>query len=46
MIEDWFDTNHELEDMLKEKNKLKMLESINKPKNMANYTFIKQKERK
>ncbi len=43
-IEDYFDKNHELEEKLKNKNKIDLLEKINKPKNLANICFIKQKE--
>ncbi len=45
IIEDRFDKNYELEDMLQKKWKTEMLEMINKPKDMANYTFVKQLER-
>jgi len=41
-LEDYFDKNYELEDLLTKAWKIEMLEMINKPKNMANYTFIKQ----
>jgi UTP--glucose-1-phosphate uridylyltransferase len=41
-LEDHFDKNYELEDLLQKKWKTEMLELINKPKNMANYTFVKQ----
>lgn len=43
-LEDYFDKNYELEDTLKKKGKLDLLELINKPKNMANYAFVKQFE--
>lgn len=43
-LEDYFDKNYELEEILKKKWKLDLLEEINKPKFMANYTFVKQKE--
>lgn len=45
IIEDRFDKNYELEDILQKKWKTEMLEMINKPRNMANYTFVKQIER-
>jgi len=41
-LEDYFDKNYELEDLLTKAWKTEMLEMINRPKNMANYTFIKQ----
>ena len=41
-LEDYFDKNYELEDMLQKKGKTELLELINKPKNMAHYTFVKQ----
>lgn len=41
-LEDYFDSNYQLEDILQKKWKLKELEAINKPKNMANYSFVKQ----
>lgn len=44
IIEDRFDKNYELEDMLEKKWKTEMLEMVNKPRNMANYTFVKQLE--
>lgn len=43
-IEDYFDKNYELEETLKEKWKIAFLEEINKPKEMANYCFVKQKK--
>lgn len=43
-LEDYFDKNYELEDILQKKGKLDLLELINKPKNMATYTFVKQLE--
>ncbi len=42
VLEDYFDKNYELEDMLIKKWKNDLLEMINKPKNMANYCFVKQ----
>jgi len=41
-LEDYFDKNYELEDLLKKWNKTEFLDLINRPKNLANYTFIKQ----
>lgn len=41
-LEDYFDKNVELEDILEKKWKTDLLELINKPKEMANYMFIKQ----
>lgn len=41
-LEDYFDKNYELEDALQKKGKLDLLELINKPKNLAHYTFVKQ----
>ena len=43
-LEHYFDKNYELEEQLQRKWKLKELEAINKPKTMANYIFLKQKE--
>lgn len=43
-LEDYFDKNYELEDILQKKWKTALLELINKPKNMATYTFVKQME--
>lgn len=43
-LEDYFDKNYELEDLLKKKGKTELLELINKPKELANYTFVKQTE--
>lgn len=43
-IQDYFDKNYELEDVLKKKNKLEMLEQINSPKKLANLTFMTQKQ--
>ncbi len=43
-LEDYFDKNYELEELLKRKWKIKLLDEINKPKNFANYVFFKQKE--
>jgi len=43
-LEDYFDKNYELEDLLKKKGKNDLLALINKPKELANYNFIKQKE--
>lgn len=41
-LEDYFDKNYELEDILQKKWKTDLLALINKPKEMANYTFVKQ----
>ena len=43
-LEHYFDKNYELEEQLKLKNKRELLESINKPKTMAHYVFLKQTE--
>jgi len=43
-LEDYFDKNYELEDILKKKGKTDLLMLINKPKEMAKYTFVKQLE--
>lgn len=43
-LEDYFDKNYELEQILNNKWKQSLLEEINKPKNMANYCFVKQKQ--
>lgn len=43
-LEDYFDKNYELEEILKKKNKLDKLDDINTPKYLANYVFFKQKE--
>jgi len=43
-LEDYFDKNYELEEVLKKKGKLELLEEVNKPKNLANYSFVKQKQ--
>ena len=42
-IEDYFDKNYELEEVLKKKNKLEFLEEVCKPKELANISFVKQK---
>lgn len=44
VLEDYFDKNYELEDILQKKGKTDLLALINKPKNMATYTFVKQLE--
>jgi len=44
VLEDYFDKNYELENILKNKGKTDFLERINEPKTMANYVFMKQKE--
>lgn len=41
-LEDYFDKNYELEDILQKKNKTDLLALINAPKEMARYTFVKQ----
>ncbi|MFA7298266.1 MAG: sugar phosphate nucleotidyltransferase [Candidatus Absconditabacterales bacterium] len=41
-LEDYFDKNYELEDILQKKGKQDLLDLINTPKNMAHYTFVKQ----
>ena len=43
-IENHFDKNYELEEILKKKWKIELLKEINKTKDMANYIFVKQKE--
>ena len=43
-IENYFDKNYELENLLKRKWKQQLLEKINKPKELANYCFVKQKK--
>lgn len=43
-LEYYFDKNYELEEQLKRKNKMDLLDQINAPKTMANYVFMKQKE--
>jgi UTP--glucose-1-phosphate uridylyltransferase len=43
-LEDYFDKNYELEELLQKKGKSDLLEAINKPKNLARYSFIKQTE--
>lgn len=43
-LEDYFDTNYQLEDILKKKWKLKELESITMPTRIAHYSFVKQLE--
>lgn len=43
-LEDYFDANYQLEDILKKKWKDDLLTLINAPKNMANFTFVKQHE--
>lgn len=43
-IDHYFDKNYELEEVLKKKWKYDLLEEINKPKNLANLMFVKQKE--
>ncbi len=43
-IEDYFDKNYELEEILRKKGKTELLDEINKPKYLANYSFVKQKK--
>ncbi len=43
-LEDYFDKNYELEDLLKQKWKTEFLEKINQPKELANIIFVKQKK--
>lgn len=43
-LEDYFDKNYELEDILQKKGKLEQLKLINAPKEIAKYTFVKQLE--
>jgi len=43
-LEDYFDKNYELEQKLKSANKENLLDAINKPKNLANFAFVKQKD--
>lgn len=42
-IEDYFDKNYELEEILKKKNKQLLLDEICKPKDLANIAFVRQK---
>lgn len=43
-LEDYFDKNTELEDMLEKKWKLDILELVKKPRTMAKYSFVRQSE--
>ncbi len=43
-LEDYFDKNYELEELLRKKWKLEYLEMINRPKQLANMAFIKQEK--
>ena len=43
-LEDYFDKNYELEDILRKKWKLEILDVINYPKTIADYVFIKQEK--
>ncbi|MDH5140344.1 UTP--glucose-1-phosphate uridylyltransferase GalU [Staphylococcus cohnii] len=45
-IEDHFDNQKELEMSLEEKNKSKLLESVQYPSNLANMFYVRQKEQK
>jgi UTP--glucose-1-phosphate uridylyltransferase len=44
VLEDYFDKNYELEEILHKKGKEEFLAMINKPKELANIAFVKQKE--
>lgn len=44
VLEDYFDTNYQLEDILKKKWKEDLLALINAPKNMANFSFVRQQD--
>ena len=44
VLEDYFDTNYQLEDILKKKWKNEMLDLINTPKHMANFSFVRQQD--
>lgn len=43
-IEDYFDKNYELEEVLKQKGKEDLLRETNKTKNLANICYVKQKK--
>jgi UTP--glucose-1-phosphate uridylyltransferase len=45
-LEDYFDKNYELEDILTKKWKTDALKAINEPKDLGNFTFVKQTEQK
>jgi len=45
-LEDYFDKNYELEDLLQRKWKTEALQAINEPKSLGNFTFVKQTEQK
>lgn len=45
-LEDYFDKNYELEDLLMKKGKTDALKAINEPKSLGNFTFVKQTEQK
>lgn len=45
-LEDYFDKNYELEDILTKKWKTDALQAINEPKDLGNFTFVKQTEQK
>lgn len=45
-LEDYFDKNYELEDILTKKGKTDALQAINEPKSLGNFTFVKQTEQK
>ena len=44
VLEDYFDSNYQLEDVLKKKWKNDLLELINAPKKMANFSFVRQQD--
>ena len=44
VLEDYFDTNYQLEDILKKKGKEDMLALVNEPKHMANFSFVRQQD--
>ena len=43
-LEDYFDTNYQLEDILKKKGKDDLLALVNAPKHMANFSFVRQQD--
>lgn len=45
-LEDYFDTNYELEHMLEKKNKTDALTSVRQPQRLAKITFVRQFEQK
>ncbi len=42
-LEDYFDKNYELEEILEKKWKKSLLDEVNKPKQIANFCFLKQR---